>query len=103
MRRVVVTGIGIVSSIGNDRWEVLESLRQGRSGLEFAEDYKEMGLRSHVRGPLRVDLVALIDRKSLRFMGEAAAFNYIAMREAIADARLPDVMVSSPRTTRSSV
>jgi 3-oxoacyl-[acyl-carrier-protein] synthase-1 len=56
MRRVVVTGIGIVSSIGNDRWEVLESLRQGRSGLEFAEDYKEMGLRSHVRGPLRVDL-----------------------------------------------
>jgi 3-oxoacyl-[acyl-carrier-protein] synthase-1 len=98
MRRVVVTGIGIVSSIGNDRWEVLESLRQGRSGLEFAEDYKEMGLRSHVRGPLRVDLAALIDRKILRFMGEAAALNYIAMREAIADAQLPDAMVSSPRT-----
>ncbi|CDH45632.1 beta-ketoacyl-ACP synthase I [Candidatus Contendibacter odensensis] len=97
MRRVVVTGIGIVSSIGNDRWEVLESLRQGRSGLEFAEDYKEMGLRSHVRGPLRVDLAALIDRKILRFMGEAAAFNYIAMREAIADAQLPGDMVSSPR------
>ncbi|MBK8751063.1 MAG: beta-ketoacyl-ACP synthase I [Candidatus Competibacteraceae bacterium] len=97
MRRVVVTGIGIVSSIGNDRWEVLESLRQGRSGLEFAEDYKEMGLRSHVRGPLRVDLAALIDRKILRFMGEAAAFNYIAMREAIADAQLPGDMVSNPR------
>ncbi len=97
MRRVVVTGIGIVSSIGNDRWEVLESLRQGRSGLEFAEDYKEMGLRSHVRGPLRVDLAALIDRKILRFMGEAAAFNYIAMREATADAQLPGDMVSSPR------
>jgi len=71
MRRVVVTGIGIVSSIGNDRWEVLESLRQGRSGLEFAENYKEMGLRSHVCGPLRVDLAALIDRKVLRFMGDA--------------------------------
>ena len=97
MRRVVITGIGIVSSIGNDRWEVLESLRQGRSGLEFAEDYKEMGLRSHVRGPLRVDLAALIDRKILRFMGDAAAFNYIAMREAIADARLPEEMVSNPR------
>ena len=75
MRRVVITGIGIVSSIGNDRWEVLESLRQGRSGLEFAEDYKEMGLRSHVRGPLRVDLAALIDRKILRFMGDAAALD----------------------------
>ena len=97
MRRVVITGIGIVSSIGNDRWEVLESLRQGRSGLEFAEDYKEMGLRSHVRGPLRVDLAALIDRNILRFMGDAAAFNYIAMREAIADAQLPEEMVSNPR------
>lgn len=98
MRRVVVTGIGIVSSIGNDRWEVLESLRQGRSGLEYAEDYKEMGLRSHVRGPLRVDLAARIDRKILRFMGDAAAFNYIAMQEAIADAQLSEDLVSSPRT-----
>ncbi len=98
MRRVVITGIGIVSSIGNDRWEVLESLRQGRSGLEFAEDYKTMGLRSHVRGPLRVDLAALIDRKMLRFMGDAAAFNYVALREAIADAGLPEEMVSNPRT-----
>ena len=97
MRRVVVTGIGIVSSIGNDRWEVLESLRQGRSGLEYAEDYKAMGLRSHVRGPLRVDLAALIDRKVLRFMGDAAAYNYLAMREAIADAQLPDDLVSNPR------
>lgn len=98
MRRVVVTGIGIVSSIGNDRWEVLESLRQGRSGLEFAEDYQAMGLRSHVRGPLRVDSAALIDRKVLRFMGDAAAYNYIALREAIADAQLSDEMVSNPRT-----
>jgi len=98
MRRVVITGIGIVSSIGNDRWEVLESLRQGRSGLEFAEDYKEMGLRSHVRGPLLVNLAEQIDRKILRFMGDAAAFTYIAMREAIADAQLPEDRVSSPRT-----
>ena len=72
-------------------------MRQGRSGLEYAPDYQEMGLRSHVRGPLRVDLAAQIDRKVLRFMGDAAAFNYIAMREAIADAQLPDDMVSSPR------
>ncbi|HRZ05868.1 MAG TPA: beta-ketoacyl synthase N-terminal-like domain-containing protein, partial [Candidatus Competibacteraceae bacterium] len=97
MRRVVVTGIGIVSSIGNDRWAVLESLRQGRSGLEYAEDYKEMGLRSHVRGPLRIDLATLIDRKVLRFMGDAAAYNYLAMRQAIADAQLPDDLVSNPR------
>ena len=98
MRRVVITGIGIVSSIGNDRWEVLESLRQGRSGLEFAEDYQERGLRSRVRGALHVDLAALIDRKVLRFMGDAAAYNYVAMREAIADAKLPEEIVSNPRT-----
>ncbi|MCC7220945.1 MAG: beta-ketoacyl-ACP synthase I, partial [Candidatus Contendobacter sp.] len=97
MRRVVITGIGIVSSIGNDRWEVLESLRQGRSGLDYAQDYTDMGLRAQVRGPVRVDLAALIDRKVLRFMGDAAAFNYIAMREAIADAQLPEAMVSNPR------
>jgi 3-oxoacyl-[acyl-carrier-protein] synthase I len=97
MRRVVVTGIGIVSSIGNDRWEVLESLRQGQSGLEFAADYQEIGLRSHVRGRPRVDLAASIDRKILRFMGEAAAFNYLAMREAIADAQLTEEQVSNPR------
>jgi len=97
MRRVVVTGIGIVSSIGNDRWEVLEALRQGRSGLEFAPDYQEKGLRSHVRGPLRVELAALIDRKMLRFMGDAAAFTYLAMREAIADAQLTEEQVSNPR------
>ncbi len=98
MRRVVVTGIGIVSSIGNDRREVLESLQQGRSGLEYAEDYQAMGLRSQVRGPIRADLAALIDRKVLRFMGDAAAYNYLAMREAIADAQLPDAEVSNPRT-----
>jgi 3-oxoacyl-[acyl-carrier-protein] synthase-1 len=75
----------------------LESLQQGRSGLEFAEDYQERGLRSHVRGALHVDLATLIDRKVLRFMGDAAAYNYVAMREAIADAQLPDEAVSNPR------
>ena len=98
MRRVVITGIGVVSSIGNNRAEVLESLQQGRSGLEYAEDYKEAGLRSQVRGAIHVDLAGLIDRKVLRFMGDAAAYNYLAMREAIADANLGDDLVSSPRT-----
>ena len=98
MRRVVITGIGIVSSIGNDRHEVLEALQQGRSGLEFAEDYKDMGLRSQVRGAIRVNLAERIDRKILRFMGDAAAFNYLALQEAITDAGLADDQVSNPRT-----
>jgi 3-oxoacyl-[acyl-carrier-protein] synthase I len=76
---------------------VLEALRQGQSGLEFAADYQEIGLRSHVRGRPRLDLAAAIDRKILRFMGEAAAFNYLAMREAIADAQLSEEQVSNPR------
>lgn len=98
MRRVVITGIGVVSSIGNNRAEVLESLQQGRSGLEYAEDYKDAGLRSHVRGAIHADLAALIDRKVLRFMGDAAAYNYLALREAIGDANLSDALVSNPRT-----
>lgn len=98
MRRVVITGIGVVSSIGSNRAEVLESLQQGRSGLEYAEDYKEAGLRSQVRGAIHVDLAGLIDRKVLRFMGDAAAYNYLAMREAIADANLGDDLVANPRT-----
>ena len=98
MRRVVITGIGIVSSIGNDRHEVLKALRHGRSGLEFAEDYKDMGLRSQVRGAIRVNLAERIDRKILRFMGDAAAFNYLALQEAITDADLADDQVSNPRT-----
>ncbi|NJN45949.1 MAG: beta-ketoacyl-ACP synthase I [Candidatus Competibacteraceae bacterium] len=98
MRRVVVTGIGIVSSIGNNKEEVLEALRTGRSGLEFAQDYAELGLRSQVRGAIHVDLAEQIDRKVLRFMGDAAAFNYLAMREAIADAQLTQSVISNPRT-----
>ncbi|RRQ22409.1 beta-ketoacyl-ACP synthase I [Thiohalobacter thiocyanaticus] len=98
MRRVVVTGIGIVSSIGNNTREVLDSLRAGRSGIEFSEEYKELGFRSQVHGPMHVDTEALIDRKLRRFMGDSAAFNYIAMQEAIDDAELAGDLVSDPRT-----
>ena len=96
-RRVVVTGLGIVSSIGNNAAEVVESLRAGRSGIEYSEEYAELGFRSHVHGPIRIDLAAEIDRKLKRFMGDGAAFNYIAMRDAIADAGLEEKEVSNER------
>ncbi len=98
LRRVVITGLGIVSSIGNNKQEVLESLQQARSGIAFAPEYAELGFRSHLHGPLRIDTDAHIDRKIRRFMGGAAAFNYIAMREAIADAQLEEAVISHPRT-----
>lgn len=98
MRRVVVTGMGIVCSIGNNKPEVLESLREERSGIEFCQEYKDLGFRSHIHGPIRLNTAELIDRKILRFMGDAAAFNYLAMREAINDAGLTDNLVSHPRT-----
>ena len=85
MRRVVVTGIGIVSSLGNNKAEVLASLQQVKSGISFQEEYKAMGFRSHIAGSIRnLDLAARIDRKILRFMGDAAAFAYLSMQEAIA-------------------
>lgn len=98
MRRVVVTGLGVVSSIGNNKQEVVDSLKAGRSGIRFAETYAEMGFRSHVHGDIRIDLDSAIDRKIRRFMGDGAAFNYIAMREAIEDAGLSDSDVSNERT-----
>lgn len=98
MRRVVVTGIGIVSSIGNDKEQVAVSLKEGRSGIVFAEEYKEMGFRSHVHGAINLDLAERIDRKLLRFMGDGAAYNYLAMQEAIADSGLEPGDVSNPRT-----
>ncbi|MEQ1635619.1 MAG: beta-ketoacyl-ACP synthase I [Methylococcales bacterium] len=98
MKRVVVTGLGIVSSIGNNRDEVVASLKQGRSGIVFAEDYAKLGFRSHVHGPINIDLDALIDRKIKRFMGDGAAFNYIAMQQAIDDAGLDEQQVSNFRT-----
>ena len=98
MRRVVVTGMGIVSSIGNNKEEVLTSLKEGRSGIEFCEEYCELGLRSHVHGSIKLDLTNALDRKQLRFMGDVAAYNYIAMEEAIADAGLAPEDVSNERT-----
>jgi 3-oxoacyl-[acyl-carrier-protein] synthase I len=98
MKRVVVTGLGIVSSIGNNRAEVVESLKQGRSGIVFADVYQEMGFRSHIHGAISIDLDEFIDRKVKRFMGDGAAFNYIAMQQAIADSGLDDSDVSNVRT-----
>jgi len=97
VRRVVITGIGIVSSIGNNKSEVLESLRNGKSGIKYSEEYAELGFRSHVHGPIKLDLPELIDRKKLRFMGEAAAYNYLAMQQAIEDSGLSEEEVSNPR------
>jgi 3-oxoacyl-[acyl-carrier-protein] synthase I len=98
MKRVVVTGLGIVSSIGNNRDEVVDALKQGRSGISFAEDYAELGFRSHVRGAVNIDFDAFIDRKIKRFMGDGAAFNYIAMQQAIADSGLQESDISNLRT-----
>jgi 3-oxoacyl-[acyl-carrier-protein] synthase-1 len=98
MKRVVVTGLGIVSSIGNNRDEVVDSLKQGRSGITFASVYEEMGFRSHVHGAINIDLDSLIDRKIKRFMGDGAAFNYIAMQQAIDDSGLSETEISNFRT-----
>ena len=98
MRRVVITGLGIVSSIGTTQGQVAESLREVRSGIEFSEEYQQLGFRSHVHGPLRISPEEHIDRKLLRFMGNAAAYSHIAMVEAIVDAGLTEAEVSNPRT-----
>jgi len=97
-RRVVVTGLGIVSSIGNNKEEVAASLREGRSGIVASEEYAEMGFRSRVYGALNIDLASLIDRKIKRFMGDGAAYNFIAMQQAIEDAGLDESQVSNVRT-----
>jgi 3-oxoacyl-[acyl-carrier-protein] synthase-1 len=98
MRRVVVTGFGIVSSIGAGRQQVLECLRAGHSGIRSSEEYRTLGFRSHVYGPIDLPLDELIDRKLKRFMSDGAAYNYLALREAIEDAALHDDQVSNPRT-----
>ncbi|TFH87093.1 beta-ketoacyl-ACP synthase I [Billgrantia azerbaijanica] len=98
MRRVVVTGLGIVSCLGNDRETVVEALRNGRSGIRFKEEYAERGFRSQVAGVVDIDLDALIDRKLRRFMGDAAAYAYVSMAQAIEDAGLTPEQVSSERT-----
>jgi 3-oxoacyl-[acyl-carrier-protein] synthase-1 len=98
MRRVVITGIGIVSSIGNNKEEVTSALREGRSGIEYIPEYKELGFRSQVAGTVNINAEDLIDRKLYRFMGDSAAYNYIAMQEAVADSGLTEDMVSNNRT-----
>jgi len=98
MKRVVITGYGIVSCLGNDKETVTEALREGRSGIKFQEEYKEMGMRSHVAGSVDIDLDEHIDRKVKRFMGDAAAYAYISMQQAIEDSGLTDDMVSNVRT-----
>ncbi|HUD49920.1 beta-ketoacyl-ACP synthase I, partial [Parvibaculum sp.] len=98
MRRVVVTGMGIVSSIGNNTQEVLASLREGRSGIVKSETYAEMGFRSQVHGSLKIDVDAVVDRRARRFMGDGAAYASIAMEQAIRDAGLEQSDVSNERT-----
>lgn len=98
MRRVVVTGMGIVSSLGNDVGQVENALRTGTSGIKFQEEYKERGLRSHIAGSIDIDFSEHIDRKVLRFMGDAAAYAFISMDQAIKDSGLSEDQVSNERT-----
>jgi len=98
MKRVVITGIGIVSSIGNNAEEVLASLKSGKSGISHSESFAEQGLKSNVWGKPDIDIKDHIDRKALRFMGDAAGYAYIAMEQAISDAKLTDEQVSDVRT-----
>ena len=98
MRRVVITGIGIISPIGNNADEVEASLRAGKSGIVFAPDYAEHGFRSQVHGMPQIDLEAHIDKRNLRFMGPGAAYNFLAMQQAIADSGLEESDVSNERS-----
>jgi len=99
MKRVVITGIGIVSSLGNNKEAVTDSLRESKSGIVFAPEYAENGLRSQIHGEVKdLSFKDLIDRKQLRFMGDAAAYSYIAMQQAVDDSGLTDEQVSHPRT-----
>lgn len=98
MRRAVITGLGIVSSIGNNKEEVTQSLKQGKSGITFSEQFAESGMRSHVWGEVDLNLKELIDRKIFRFMGDAAGYAYLAMQQAVEDSGLTDDMVSNTRT-----
>lgn len=98
MRRVVITGLGITSCLGNDADTVSAALREGRSGIRHIPQYAELGFRSQVGGAPEIDLDAQIDRKQKRFMGDAAAFAHVALRDAIADAGLDEALVSQPRT-----
>ncbi len=98
MRRVVVTGMGIVSSLGNNTQEVVASLREAKSGIVTADDYVKYGFRSQVHGSLKIDLDAVVDRRARRFQGDGAGYCWVAMNQAIADAGLEERDVSNPRT-----
>ena len=98
MRRVAVTGLGIICPIGNSTQEVIASLREARSGLAHSETYERMGFRSQVEGSLKVDLESTIDRRARRFMGEGAAYNYLAMQQAVADSGLEEKEIVNERT-----
>ena len=98
MRRVVVTGMGIVSSIGNDTQEVTTSLREGRSGIGFAQEYADLNFRCHVHGAPKIDVEALVDRRAMRFHGGGTAWNHVAMDQAIAQAGLEEKDISNERT-----
>ncbi|HEV2561513.1 MAG TPA: beta-ketoacyl-ACP synthase I [Rhizomicrobium sp.] len=98
MRRVVVTGMGIVSSIGNNAQEVVASLREAKSGIVKADDYERLGFRSQVHGSLKIDLDAIVDRRARRFQGDGAAYAWVAMEQAIRDSGLEPGDVSNPRT-----
>ena len=98
MRRVVITGMGIISSIGNNIEEVTQSLREGRSGIVAAPDYAEKGFRSQIHGEPQIDVTEHIDKRQMRFMGNGAAYNYLAMEQAVADSGLEENEVSNERT-----
>lgn len=98
MKRAVITGFGIISSIGNNKEEVLNALKAGKSGIEFVPEFEELGMRSQVAGTIKLDPATLIDRKIYRFMGDSASYAYLAMQEAILDANLSEEDISNPRT-----
>ena len=98
MKRAVITGLGIISSIGNNKQEVLASLQEGRSGITFSQELKDAGMRSHVWGDVKLDTAGLIDRKIVRFMSDASIYAYLSMQQAIEDSGLTPEMVSNDRT-----
>ena len=98
MKRVVVTGLGIVSPIGNNAAEVMQSLKEGKSGIEFVPQYRELGFRSQVAGTLKLNVEELVDRRLMRFMGNGAAYAYLSMKQAIEDAGLSEAEISNDRT-----
>src|SRR5438045_8834055 len=98
MKRVVVTGMGIVSSIGNNSQEVVASLREAKSGIVASEDYTRLGFRSQVHGSLKIDLDSVVDRRARRFQGDGAGYCWVSMQQAIQDSGLEEKDISNPRT-----